>query len=267
MENISFTVEEKFAMCAAFVQKYSHSTCKTDHQIHIIKKIHLFLYDKLHCYVESYVQRRIQNYDLEPYTFDDYLDSAWDEIYANFPKYNGAFKLTTFFKCYIDAGIRKQYDLTHGGIYYRNHRSLYSQTALSICNTLPLDESYMQNLPSAEEQFYDISSDDISCYTAGLKDSEIYLLKLYSGIIVGYYGKKYDKSMICTDPKLIEMTVNENGPILFGKYKRHIFDAILDRYVIKNDETLYIEPNYIRRRLYHIRIVISRTLSQNQASY
>ena len=263
---LDLTTEEEFAVYAFLMRHFQQKKARSERELGIIKEINNRLYDKVYRYVSSCVGKKFNNYAPSSYSVDDYVNSAWEEIIQNFPKYNGTSKLTTFTKCYIDAGIRRQYESVCGNAYFRKKYARAQETdpegltantcnALSIAAPDTIHNPIYDNIPtdSAEDVFikelYNCYFDTVQTF----KPYELYMFKLYSGDICGLYGRKYTLSMICADEELIRLSKEDGIMPVFGRLKRHQYSKINDKYIVINTPVEHLEVAWTRNKIKQLR--------------
>lgn len=269
--DLDLTVEEEFALYATLMGLYRDEKVKSERQMGIISHIYNRLYSEIcrfigQCSAKKYYKGAFCRSEL-----DDYINSAWEEVVLNFYKYNGKNKLTTFLKCYIDGGLRRQDTFDHGNPYYRKKYALgiscncdeltpLSYAALSIASP-----DYIEDMPysdiessSVEDSVVEMIDDEaIFCRLSCLKPYEMRLLALYSGIVQGYYGRRYTVSMICTDPDLVRLVECASADkISLERIQYRVFDQGLDKYIIKEGPVKHIEPSFIISEIKRLKKVI-----------
>ena len=138
--------EEIFMMYAALAGHLQRLNEPSERDREILREINSRLYSEIYRYVYFCAGRKFGNCGGDMFELDDYVDSAWTEIMDSFPKYDGTISLTTFFRCRIESGIRKQYELMHGNAYFRAKarraggifHGVYDNTAAALSAAHPI---------------------------------------------------------------------------------------------------------------------------------
>ena len=274
--DLDLCVEEEFYIYASLLRLYKDLPSNGDREKGIIRRINERLYDEVSNYIyKCSMEKFAKVFFPAGEELQDYVNSAWEAVLRNFNKYNGKNKLTTFFKCYIDEGLRKQNEVMHGSTYYRKQLylaqtdsdapTLNAINALSIASPECIDTiSYMQPAKlSVEDQAAKMLDwayiEEISGPLCPYRKR---LLMMYMGDICGYYGKHYNLSMICTDPELIALIRDIPGSyIKHGAFKFRRFDDVLNKYVLTNEVVEHISESFIKKELRFLRTYLKRHMS------
>ncbi len=260
--NFELSLEEEFAVYATILRLFRDRAHKDKRELEITKEIHNRLYGKIYKYIDQCVYKRCYFQKNSSNTVDDYVGSAWEEVLNNFYKYNGCNKLTTFVKCYIEAGLRRQNEYAYGNLYYR---TMYSRamsegvsntsdkmiSALSVANPGCLDDLSGNELftDSVEDVVIKECEDQAICELLNALNSyERRAILLHSGIIRGKFDRKYSMTMICADSELVDMVEPEFPQwISCDNFKYRRFSESVDTYILVSEPVKHIIPSFVSK--------------------